>query len=187
MKKFFVITQIIILCSVFAGIKEDIVGSWADRDTFSVKFTRTDFSLIDTISYEGIFAVRKPDTIYKTSEEFVLFKDGFIWTFSEGSDVGMKSRTQGYEYADINLLLAKLDEDFDVEYSKKSKSFTMIGENGKGNIVSFSAELDKTFLPTLVEWTDIFGYKTRISFKKFVFKNPGNIFNPPENIEFIEQ
>lgn len=173
--------------SLFGGIEEDLSKAWAERDTFSVKFTRKDISFLDTVVSDGIFAVREPEALYKTDREFVLFSRGFLWTFSEGSDVGMKSEMSRFEFADIDLLLAKLHEDFELTFSEKGKGYSIIGTNGTGNIISFTADLDELFLPKKILWTDVFGYKTIISFGKFNFKNPGNIFKLPKGIEFIEQ
>ena len=142
---------------------------------------------MDTVVQEGIFAIRKPDAIYRTPSELILYYDGVLYTYSSGSDVGTKTEMEQFLYADIGTLLEHLEEDFELTYSKDQEELVLSGKAGDGNITEFTVFIDDEYVPHEIRWIDIFGYNTVLQFENISFGEPGDIFSPPEDIEFIEQ
>jgi hypothetical protein len=171
----------------FASIEDELISAWEQRDTFEVNITKTVVTLADTMVEKGVFAIRSPDALFKTENEFLLYKNKNLYSFVSGSDVGTRTALAQYEFANIAVLVSKLREDFALKYETSTSGFSVEGKKGTGNIVEFKADLDKQFLPAKIIWKDALGYKTEILFGKFKFKNPGNIFVPLKEIEFIEQ
>ncbi len=173
--------------ALHAGVEDSIIEAWEDRVDFSAEITRLDISPFDTLAEDGVLALRRPDMLYKTGAEFILFTAGTLFTFTEGSDAGIKSPLEDFVYADIAVLLDNLRGDFEIGYIPGEDGAIVLGKNGTGNIVEFRAELDGQYLPVKIIWSDIFGNSTELIFGETSLGNPGDIFSPPEEFEFILQ
>jgi len=172
---------------IFAGYEDSLISAWDGRDNFSAKITRTNITFIDTTIEKGVFAIGKPDAIYRTETELVLFTAGTLYTFTSGSDVGLKLPMKDFVYADIGTLMKKLREEFEIGYIHTDSGVTITGKKGLGDITEFTAVLDRHYLPVSINWVDIFGYKVILEFEDVDTGNSGDIFEIPEEIDFILQ
>ena len=184
-------TILIMVCIAFSALAGSnssafIKKSWKDRDFLHSDIIKTEFTDLDTLVSEGFIALARPKVIFKTDREFILFKAGTLYTYTEGSDVGLKIPLESYMYSNIQSLIEQLEKDFEVAFSK-DKSISMKGTGGKGEIISFEIEFDKDAFPIKASWTDIFCYRTRIDFLDSKCENPGEVFTLPQKIEFILQ
>ena len=181
------IISLFIAASLFCGSEEELISGWENRGVFQSSITRTNISPFDTLSETGFIAIRKPDVLYSTENEFVLFVGKTLYLFSSDSDVGIKTEMEDFAYSDPSVLIDRLREDFKLGYIPTDSGLIVSGREGLGNIIEFKAELDRDYLPLDVSWTDIFGYRTILHFIEPSLKDPGDIFIPPDSIEFIEQ
>ncbi|MCK5833282.1 hypothetical protein KAH81_06385 [bacterium] len=188
MKNKFFILFLILFASAFASDipTSAIVKAWKNRNLFSADITQNSISPIDTLIETGNIAIRKPDAIFKTKSELIIFKSGRLYTYTTGSDVGMVSTMESFAYADVSLLISELEMNFMLKLAKTDIGYNLTGINGTGNIVSFSASLDEQFIPKKITWIDLFGYITEITFENISIKDKGQNINVPKDIEFLE-
>ncbi|HHS50096.1 MAG TPA: hypothetical protein ENN07_03170 [candidate division Zixibacteria bacterium] len=173
-------------CTAVSGT-DKLVEAWEDRAFFSAEITQLSISPIDTLAESGKIIVRKPDAIFETGAELIVFQGGRLWTFTTGSDVGTVRDMESFAYADIAVLIADLERDFVVSIAPVKGGFRLDGTGGEGNVVAFTATLDENYIPSRIRWEDIFGYITEIRFDKIALHDTGAKIEVPEGIEFIEE
>ena len=186
MRKMFLILMLSAAAALAVPI-DSLVAAWSDRNSLSAEITQMNISPIDTAFEKGIIRIRKPNAIFQTESELVLYIDGELYTFSAGSDVGTVSKMDDFAYSNIGGLIERLDSDFDLSLEKEKSGYRLAGSGGSGNIVSFSAELDDGFLPKRIRWNDIFDYTTIWVFDNIRLGDTGDAFEIPDSIEFIRQ
>lgn len=177
------LTLTAIIC--FAGYEEQIVETWSARNFFSSEITRLDITPFDTVSEKGKFILNNPDFHFETESELIIFTGETLYTFTSGSDVGIKTPIEEFIYADIGVLIARLRGDFNLGYVPKEGGVSIIGRDGTGNVDRFDAILDSEFLPKRVSWVDIFGNEVVLIFDKISTKDTGQKIRPPKGIDFI--
>ncbi len=185
MKYFFLI--LILSVATFAIPIDSLVTAWADRNALSADISQISISHIDTVIEDGIICIRKPNAIFRTESDLILYIDGKLYTHSAGSDVGMFSEMGDFVYSDIERLIGKLGAEFEIALESYDSGFTLGGSGGSGNIVSFAAELDRNFIPQKIQWNDVFDYTTIFIFNNVLLDDPGDVFTVPDSIEFIRQ
>ncbi len=184
--KLLIIFCIALAQALFGVSLDDVGAAWKARDFFFAEISQTSISPMDTSLVNGKIVIRKPDAIFKTDAELIIYKSGKLWTFTTGSDVGTVADVEQFAISDVPALLKKLGEDFKLELSQTGGGLRLIGTDGEGNIASFEAELDSAFIPKKVVWNDIFAYRTEIFFKKTSTVDNGEKIEPPSDVEFIE-
>jgi hypothetical protein len=184
MKKACLIT-ILAAVACFAGYEEQIVDIWSARNFFSSEITRLDITPFDTLTEKGKFILNNPYFHFETESELIIFTGETLYTFTSGSDVGIKTPIEEFIYADIGVLIARLREDFNIGYIPKDGGVSVIGRDGTGNVDRFDAILDSEFLPKRVSWVDIFGNEVVLIFGKASTKDTGQKISPPKGIDFI--
>lgn len=180
------ILALILIRSVAGGPEGEIIAAWNDRPSFSADIVVTKYSPIDTVSEKGKIAIRRPDAVYRTETEFALFTAGTLYSFSYGSDVGIKNALDDYIYSDIAALIGQLGDDFKLDFERTDSNIIMTGSEGNGNVRSFRAVLNNDYLPASVTYKDIFGYETKFAFSAISLSNPEDAFGVPAKVEFIE-
>ncbi len=183
MKKLISILLIILTC--FPGFEERIIETWEERDFFSADITRLDITPIDTVTDTGNFILANQNFLFDTETELIAFANDTLYTYSQGSDVGVKSPVEEFVYADISVLISRLREDFELGYIPSDSGLSVVGNGGKGNVVRFRAILDDDFLPERVSWVDIFDNEVVLIFDNISTENKDAKIKPPQGIEFI--
>lgn len=179
---------ILILIAVFAclgGFEERIVETWNEREFFSADITRLDITPMDTITESGEFILDNPNFLFDTKTELIVFVNDTLYTYTQGSDVGLKTPIQEFVYADVEVLIERLREDFKIGYIPTDSGLSVVGSEGTGNIDRFNALLDDDFLPKRVSWVDIFDNEVILFFDDISTEETGNKIRPPRDIEFI--
>ncbi|MCD6502392.1 hypothetical protein J7L01_07295, partial [bacterium] len=61
---------------------DSLVAAWAgkDRQSLSAEITQMNISPIDTAFEKGIIRIRKPNAIFQTESDLVLYIDGELYT-----------------------------------------------------------------------------------------------------------
>ncbi len=183
MKKVFMILSLAALA--FSGYEEQIVETWENRPFFSAEITRLDITPFDTLSEKGRFILNNPNFYFETGAELIVFADDTLYTYTTGSDVGIKTQIEEFIYADVGMMISRLRQDFNLGYIPRDGGVSVIGKDGTGNVDHFDALLDDGFLPRKITWVDVFDNEVVLVFENISTKNPGEKIRPPEGIEFI--
>jgi len=183
--RFVAVTILFFSIGCFAGYKEWLISAWESRDFLSAEITRLDITPMDTVVETGHLAVRRPDFLYETGSEYILYAAGTLYAYTSGSDVGMKSPLEEFVYADISALIENLRENFKLGFIPDGEGVAVVGSDGTGNVENFRAFLDSLFLPHRIGWVDIFGNEVILLFSDISLENPGDVFSVPDTLEFI--
>ncbi|HDR91284.1 MAG TPA: hypothetical protein ENN75_03440 [candidate division Zixibacteria bacterium] len=184
MKKIFAIL-LLTAVACFGGYEEQIVETWGNRPFFSAEITRLDITPFDTLTESGKFILNNPNFYFETGAELIVFAEDTLYTFTTGSDVGIKTPIEEFIYADVGIMISRLREDFTLGYIPRDTGVSVIGKDGTSNVDHFDALLDEDFLPQRITWVDVFDNEVVLIFEKVAAKDTGEKIRPPEGIEFI--
>lgn len=184
MKKIIAILSLAALaCS--AGYEEQIVETWENRPFFSAEITQLDITPFDTLTESGKFILNNPNFYFETGAELIVFTGDTLYTFTTGSDVGIKTPIEEFIYADVGMMISRLRQDFNLGYIPRDGGVSVIGKDGTSNVDHFNALLDGEFLPRRITWVDVFDNEVVLIFENISTKDTGEKIRPPEGIEFI--